>query len=311
MKQSFARVTKLSEVEEGQPTYLAIGVFDGVHLGHQKLLQSMVAAAQAEGARSAVLTFFPHPVTVIRGRQGRIYLGSLDERIELLAGQGLDLVISHPFDEEVRRTPATNFIDQLCRHLDLSQLWGGSFGLGFNREGDLPFLTQLGQEKGFSVHPFEAPVKWGGANVSSSRVRRVVEEGQVDEATGCLGRPYRLAGTVIHGDGRGRALGVPTANLSVWDELVLPASGVYATYAWLQGQRYLGATNVGYRPTVNGHNLNVETHLLDFDADIYGREVVLDFVARIRDEKKFDSLDELVNQIKADIRQVRQLLQPT
>jgi riboflavin kinase/FMN adenylyltransferase len=302
-------VSKISEVSENRPTFLAIGVFDGVHLGHQKLLQNMVNAALKEEARAAVLTFYPHPISVIQGRKDRLYLNSLDERVRLLAKQGLDLIITLPFTDELRHTRAELFIEKLCQYLGLNQIWGGAFSLGYNREGDLPFLRLLGQQKGYSVLQFEAMVEFEGQLVSSSRVRNGLREGDIEVVSGCLGRPYRLTGKVVPGDGRGRTLGIPTANLSIWEEQLLPATGVYATYTWLDGKRFFSATNVGYRPTVSGHSLNVETHLLDFDDDIYDREVALEFIARIRDEQKFANLDALITQINRDITAIRQRLE--
>jgi riboflavin kinase/FMN adenylyltransferase len=305
MKSISVLVTNLESVEEVNPTFLAIGVFDGVHLGHQRLLQNMAASAREAGAQAAVLTFFPHPSAVIHSRQGRIYLSTLQERITLLANQGLDMVITQSFDDQVRQTPAADFVSRLCRHLDLNQLWGGAFTLGFNREGDLPFLEKMGLEEGFTVHQVETMVQWDGQRVSSSRVRQALTTGRINEVNGCLGHCYSLTGTVIHGDGRGGPLGIPTANLLVWEELLLPANGVYATYAWLNDQKYRAATNVGFRPTVNGHSLNVEAHLLDFDGDIYGQELTLEFISRIRDEQKFPGLEALVGQIHVDIATVR------
>ena len=308
MTKSFELASDISEVGGKKPTFLAIGIFDGVHLGHQILLRSMASAAHASGARAAALTFYPHPSAVIQGRRDRLYLCTLTERVKMLAEQGLDLVITQTFNESLRGTSATDFIDNLCQHLDLNQLWGGSFGLGYNREGDLPFLRHLGQEKGFTVHKFEGMVEWDGRQVSSSRVRQSLRNGEVDQVSGLLGRPYRLTGTIIPGDGRGRQFGVPTANLRIWEEQLLPATGVYAAYAWLGENRIAAASNIGYRPTVNGHSLNVEAHLLDFDDDIYGRELTLEFVNRIRDEKKFADLEALATQIKADIMMVRDRL---
>ena len=305
MNNNSVLVTNFESVKEIMPTFLAIGVFDGVHRGHQRLLQNMVAAAREAGARAAVLTFFPHPGAVIHNRHGRLYLSTLHERISLLTSQGLDLVITQSFDDQVRQTPAAEFVNQLCRHLSLSQLWGGAFSLGFNREGDLPFLQKMGRDKGFTVHRVETMVQWDGQRVSSSRVRQALTGGEMNEVNGCLGHRYSLTGTVIHGDGRGGPLGIPTANLSVWEELLLPANGVYATYARLNNQKYRAATNVGFRPTVNGHNMNVEAHLLDFDGNIYGQEVTLEFVSWLRDEQKFPSLEALVEQIQADIATVR------
>lgn len=310
MTQSLKHVTDLAAVSEKTPTYLAIGVFDGVHRGHKQLLRGMVAEAQESGARPAVLTFYPHPSEVIRGRQGPYYLCTLDERVNLLSELGLELVVTLPFDENVRRTSAADFVEGLCRYLNLKQLWGGHFGLGYNREGDLPYLRRMGERRGFSVRPFKGMVQWDGKNVSSSRVRRALAGGDMAQVTGCLGRDYKVAGVVIPGDGRGRQLGVPTANLEVWEKLLLPANGVYAAYAWLDGRRHEAATNIGYRPTVNGHSLNVEAHLLDFEGDLYGRELELEIVARIRDEQKFPDLQALVTQIRADIEQVSKLLSP-
>jgi riboflavin kinase/FMN adenylyltransferase len=298
-------VNRLESIEEIKPTFLAIGVFDGVHRGHQYLLQNMVTAAREAGAQAAVLTFFPHPSSVIHDRHGRIYLNTLQERISLLSSLDLDMVITQSFDDQLRQTPASEFVSRLCHHLGLSQLWGGAFSLGFNREGDLPFLQKMGQDRGFAVHQVESMVEWEGQRVSSSRMRQALRAGKIDEVNGCLGHRYSLTGTVIHGDGRGGPLGIPTANLLVWEELLLPANGVYATYALHNGRKYRAATNIGIRPTVDGHSLNVEAHLLDFNADIYDQELTLEFVSRVRDEQKFPGLEALVSQIQVDIATIR------
>lgn len=309
MTQFYRRVSHLTDVEERPPTFLAIGVFDGVHRGHQSLLQQMVAAARAENARPAVLTFFPHPIKVIRPGSGRLYLTTLEERVSLLAKQGLSLIITHPFNEEVRQTRAADFVDLLLTHLNMVQLWGGNFSLGYNREGNLQFLQAYGKEKGFTVHPFQALLEWDGERISSSRIRRELASGNMAAVNACLGRPYRLTGTVIRGEGRGKTIGIPTANLHIWEEQHLPADGVYAAVAAVGGEKYTAATNIGVRPTVNGHNQTVEAHLLDFEGDLYDQEVTLDFIGRIRDEQKFPSLDALVAQIHADITQTREMVE--
>jgi len=306
MPHSFVRVTHLNEVDHKQPTCVAIGSFDGVHVGHQALLRRMAAAAHAAGMRAAALTFFPHPRRVLHTLPPRFYLTTLDERVHLLAEQGIDLVITHPFDDEVRHIRAAAFVDQLLAALDMKQLWGGDFALGYQREGDVPFLRAQGAEKGFTVHTFDEPVLWGGALVSSRRVRVALETGELAEVTGCLGRYYGVRGPVVKGDQRGRTIGFPTANVAVWDELLLPGHGVYATYAWVGGQRWAAATNVGVRPTVDGLKLTVEAHILDFDADIYGENIRLEFARRIRPEMKFSGLDELKAQIAADVAEVRE-----
>lgn len=304
MTHSYVRVTDLHEVDHKQPTCVAIGSFDGVHLGHQALLRRMVERARAAGMRTAALTFFPHPRRVLQTLPPRFYLTTLNDRVHLLAAQDIDLIITHPFDDEVRRIRAADFVDHLIDTLDMKQLWGGNFALGHNREGDVPFLRRQGEEKGFTVETMGQPVSWGGDLVSSRRIRQALEEGDMAAVNGCLGRYYCVRGPVVKGDQRGRTIGFPTANLAVWDELLLPANGVYATYAWVGGERYRAATNVGTRPTVDGLKLTVEANILDFDADIYGEEVRLEFVQRVRPEMKFSGLDALKAQIAADVAQV-------
>lgn len=308
MADNFRRVDDLAEIEERVPTFLAIGVFDGVHRGHQQLLQEMAAAARAAGARPAVLTFFPHPKEVILDLKGRLYLTTLERRIRLLAAQGIELVVVHPFNEAVRQTRARTFIERLCHAMELREIWGGSFTLGYQREGNAEFLRALGAEKGFSVHVKQELVQWHGERVSSSRIRHALAEGDMAEVSGCLGRPFRVSGEVTQGDQRGRTLGFPTANLDVWEKQLLPANGVYATYARLGDNVYEAATNVGVRPTVNDRKLLVEAHLLDFEREIYGESLSLDFIARIRDERKFPNLGALTRQIRADVTAVEQLL---
>jgi riboflavin kinase/FMN adenylyltransferase len=308
MIQSATRIEQLSEVTERKPTFVAVGSFDGVHLGHQAVLQKMVAAAQDAGTRTAVLTFFPHPKRVIQQMTEPYYLTTLDERVRLLAKLGIDLIITHPFNDTVRHTRAADFVAEMCQYLDMRQLWGGNFALGYKREGDIPFLRKLGEEKGYTVAQVEAMVMWQGERVSSSRIRRSLLEGDLAEVNGCLGRPYQISGTIVKGAQMGRTIGFPTANIDYWPEQLLPDNGVYATYAWLDDERHVAATNVGVRPTVNGSAVTVEAHLLDFDADIYGRTLRLEFIDRIRPEMKFPGLDTLKAQIGADVQRVRELM---
>ena len=305
MTQSCVRVAHLSEVDHKQPTCVAIGSFDGVHRGHQALLRRMVSRAHEEGMRAAALTFFPHPRRVLHTLPPRFYLTTLDDRVRLLAEQGVDLIITHPFDDEVRHIRAADFVDQLLSTLDMKELWGGNFALGYQREGDVPFLRHQGELKGFTVETLVEPVLYDGEIVSSRRVRAALEAGEMGEVTACLGRYFCVRGPVVKGDQRGRIIGFPTANIAVWDELLLPANGVYATYIWIGEARHLAATNVGVRPTVNGMKLTVEAHILDFDADIYGEDVRLEFVRRVRPEMKFAGLDALKAQIAADVERVK------
>lgn len=308
MTERFTHVHSLTEIAARQPTYLAIGSFDGVHIGHQAVLNELVRAARQANVQSAVLTFFPHPKRVVKQLTGPYYLSTLAERERILKSLGVNLLITHPFDEAVRQTKAATFIDQLLAAMDIKQLWGGDFSLGHNREGDTAFLKKYGAERGFVVKTVNTLTTWQGQIVSSSRVRQALLSGNMAEAWGCLGRPYRLSGPVTMGDQRGRTIGFPTANIEVWPEQLLPANGVYATLALLDGHRYAAATNIGLRPTVDGHNLRVEAHLLDFSGNIYGEQLELLFIERVRAEKKFDGLEALKAQIAADIETVRHQL---
>jgi len=308
MTQNYVRVETLADVAERRPTYLALGSFDGVHRGHQAVLRKMVAAARAASVRSAVLTFFPHPKHVLQDLEGRYYINTLEDRIDLLSGQGVDLVIAHPFNEEVRNIRAADFVGQLRGDLDMRQIWGGNFAFGYQREGDISFLRRLGPEKDFTVQVVDSLVRWEGSLVSSSRIRESLSAADIKDVTGCLGRPFSLSGTVITGDKRGRTIGFPTANLAVWGELLLPANGVYAAYAWLDHKRFMAATNVGVRPTVNGRQRLVEAHLLDFSDDIYGQTIRLEFMNYIRPEKKFSGLEALKAQINDDVVEVKRCL---
>lgn len=302
------QITTLEAITERRPTVLAIGVFDGVHRGHQQLLHHLVSAAHRQAARSAVLTFFPHPAEVIRRQSGRYYLTTLDERLHLLAAQGVDLVIPFTFDETTRTTRAADFIAHIDHHLDLHQLWGGDFALGYQREGDLAFLTRLGSAMGFTVHAVTEKLLLDGERVSSSRIRRGLANGNLADVNACLGRRFTVSGSVTQGQQRGRTIGFPTANLAVWEKQSLPAHGVYAAQAEVDGAVYGAATNVGVRPTVNGHGVTVEAHLLDFAGDLYGKTVRLSFVERVRPEMKFAGLEALKTQIAADVMTIRRIL---
>lgn len=308
MTRKIVKVDTLADIKDRQPTYLALGSFDGVHRGHQAILRSMAAAAEEAGVRSAVITFFPHPKRVLLNLPERYYINSLDERLALIADQGVDLVIAHPFNEQVRNIRAVAFVDQLLERLDMRQIWGGNFSFGYKKEGDKELLQRLGPQKGFSLQLVNTMEKWDGELVSSSRVRESLVAGDMVDVNGCLGRPYALSGIVVKGDQRGRTIGFPTANLALWDELLLPANGVYATFVTVNGDIYMGATNVGVRPTINGGKRVVEAHLLDFDGNLYGQTIKVSFIKRIRSEQKFSGLPELKAQIKADVLQVREYL---
>ena len=309
MTQQIHRVNTLAELSDRRPTYLALGSFDGVHLGHQAVLRQMMAEAQADGVRSAVLTFFPHPKRVLSGDHSRFYINTIDDRVELLLASGADMVIVHVFDNNVRMTRATDFVDQLVTNVDMRQIWGGNFAFGYRREGNIDFLRHEGAARGFEVRTVEAMATFEGALISSSRVRRGLDAGDFQDVNGCLGRRHALSGEVLRADQRGRTIGFPTANLGVWEELLLPTDGVYAAYGLLHGRRYAAAVNIGVRPTVNGRDRTVEAFLLDYDGEeFYGQTLRLEFEVRIRPEQRFSGLDALRAQIARDVEQVRQTL---
>jgi len=293
-----------------QGSWLTIGVFDGVHRGHQEILSNLTADAHQHGASAVVLTFWPHPAIVLGKRYDLKTLTTPEERAELLGAQGVDAVITHPFTPDFAKLSAQDFMRLVARHLGLRSLWiGYDFALGHNREGDLERLTELGDEFGYGVQAI-GPVKNGGDVLSSSLIRQRIREGNVSRAAVNLGRNYTLTGPVVHGDGRGRKINIPTANIDYPKDKVIPANGVYATWAWVGGERFPAATNIGINPTFtpDKQTANVEAHILDFDRDLYDQEVKLEFVERLRDELKFDGVEALLKKIDEDIAQTRDIL---
>lgn len=290
--------------------WVTIGSFDGVHLGHQKIIHELVTGARHEKAPTVVITFFPHPAVVLGKRKEPKYLTSPIERAKLFEKLGVDVVITHPFNLHFAQTSADDFMKNLKLKLDLKHLLVGvNFALGRNREGDVNRLKEIGDELGYVLHVIP-PVKEGDQIVSSSQIRAALEAGEVEKAARLLGRPYQVSGKVIRGDGRGRAIGIPTANLNSWEERIIPKAGVYVCRAQVNGKVWGAVTNVGVRPTFYPHTVPpiVEAHILDFDADIYGEEVPLDFLTRLRDEIQFPNIQELIHQINQDILRARELL---
>jgi riboflavin kinase/FMN adenylyltransferase len=288
--------------------YVTVGVFDGVHRGHQQLITRMVEAAHTADGAAIAVAFDPHPAAAL-GAAPLPLLTTMEERAELLDALGLDILVVQPFTPALGHTPAADFVEMLVRHLRLAELWGGpDFALGYRRGGDVPFLRRLGEERGFAVRVVE-PLEWEGDLVSSSRVRTALSAGDIPQATGCLGRPYRLAGAVVHGDGRGSRLGVPTANLSPPPERLIPAGGIYACLAHTERLgTHPAAANVGTRPTFDGHAMTVEAHLLEFNGNLYDQTLALDFIARLRDEVAFPDVESLMAQMQKDIARTQEIL---
>ncbi len=303
----------LRSFEDAHPetgSLVTIGVFDGLHLGHQRLIKTLVESANAVKRQAIAVTFFPHPDKVLDASSERYYLTSPEQRAELLIAQGVDTVITLPFDEHIRQLSAAAFVDKLLHNLRMKELHvGADFALGFQREGDLRFLRAQGAKQGFTVQAMDLISAQGrGSEISSSRIRQFLRQGEVAKAREMLGRSYSLSGAVVEGEKRGRAIGFPTANLSVWDEQLIPANGVYATLANLGEETCMAAANIGQRPTFAGDNITIEAHLLDFSGDLYGETVELRFEERLRPERQFNGLAELAAQLEQDVAATRRLL---
>ena len=291
-------------------SWLTIGSFDGVHRGHQAILKKLIEGARANGAPAVVITFFPHPAVILGKRKNALYLNTPEERAELLGEYGADAVVMHPFNTHVANLTAYEFMHYLHQHLYMKHmLVGPDFALGKGREGNTQRLAELGEHFGYTLEVMPMVVN-GDIMISSSQIRTKLFEGDVEGAARLLGRPYRISGDVVHGDARGKSIGIPTANLSVWAERTIPKSGVYACKAWVEDKPWDAVTNIGVRPTFEAETVipRVEAHLLGFDDDLYGKEIKLDFVSRLRDEQRFASVQALIDQINRDIETTRRIL---
>jgi riboflavin kinase/FMN adenylyltransferase len=289
---------------------VSIGTFDGVHLGHQEIIRQLVIKAKQTGLPAVVVTFFPHPDRVLGKKEGRFYLSTPEEKAEMLGNLGVDVVLTHPFDQEVANLSAIEFLTRLKKRIAFRILIVGyDFALGKRREGTVERLAELSLELGYELHVIP-PVRINGEIVSSSLLRSLLNEGNITKVNKFLGRPFFLSGKVIQGDGRGRSLGIPTANLDILPERAVPLHGVYVCHAIVNQQRYGAVVNVGVRPTFENEPVapRVEAHLLNFDADLYQETLALEFLDRLRDERRFPSKDALVEQIQRDILKARQIL---
>ncbi|HEX7070374.1 MAG TPA: bifunctional riboflavin kinase/FAD synthetase [Rhodothermales bacterium] len=306
------RAVPLEEVSRDDRSVVTVGTFDGVHLGHQALLRYVLGRAADRGGRSTVVTFEPHPREVVHGEAVRL-LSTLDERAELIREQGIDLVVAVRFTPEFARMSAEDFVrNVLVRQIGLQEIViGYDFSFGRGREGDARLLRQIGQESGFTVDVLPAEIVDAHV-VSSSAIRDLlVEEGDVAGAKRLLGRRYALSAEVVRGDGRGRTIGYPTANLRPLDtRKVVPKQGVYAVRVKSSGSPdwYGAMMNIGRRPTFGGNDLQIEAHLFDFEADLYGATLTVEFVERMREERRFSSVEDLVQQLSRDEERCRAVL---
>ncbi len=284
-------------------TVATVGTFDGVHLGHWSVLQEINRRAEATNRRSVLVTFDPHPLRIVRPEHAPLLLTTPVEKKEILAESGLEYAVFLSFTQALSKYEPRRFVEEiLLARLGVEELViGYDHGFGRDRAGDPETLVSIGSELGFSVDVVP-PVSAGGEPVSSSRIRAAIQRADMPEAQACLGRPYSVRGVVVRGDGRGRGLGFPTANLRVGErDKLIPPEGIYAVRAQLRSGSYGGALHLGPRPTFKGSPPTIELHILDFDRDIYGEDVRVDFLRYLREIRPFSTVAALVEQMKEDV----------
>jgi len=301
-------IEELASYRPERETLLTVGVFDGVHLGHQHLINRLIQQASSRKLLSGVVTFNSHPEVVLSSRDRLPRLTTVGERTTLLKGLGVELVVPLTFSIELAALSALEFVGLLREHLKMRGLViGPDFALGRGREGDAARLQTLGQELGFTVEVVE-PLLLEGTQVSSTAIREALSRGDMKTASRLLGHHFILSGSVVGGKERGHNLGYPTANIEVDADHALPADGVYATLGHIGDAVYKSVTNIGTRPTFGEGERTIEVFLFDFSGDIYGQQLSLELVERLRGEIKFAGPDELTAQIEKDVEQAKAVL---
>lgn len=300
---------ELALISPKRSTALTIGVFDGVHLGHQLLIDKVKEKAAANNLESIVVTFLHHP-RLILGHQSHItFITSIEERVKLLKNLGVSHVVTLSFTHELARLSAPEYIKLMMQYLKMRELVvGPDFALGRGREGNIHSLRSLGDELGFGIEVVP-PLLYQGEVISSTAVRGALARGEINKINKFLGRRFTLNGQVEHGDSRGKTLGYPTANLIPEEEQALPADGVYAAYAIIDKHNYKAVLNIGVRPTFRGEHRLIEVHIMDFSSNIYGQELTVELVDRLRDEMKFPGPEELKAQMSKDVELAKVLLE--
>jgi riboflavin kinase/FMN adenylyltransferase len=294
---------ELAQFLPPKETLLTIGVFDGVHLGHKFLISKLVRLAARQNLLSCVITFRQHPRDLLSPKTKLLYLSTLPERERLLKNEGIDIVVALSFNWELAKLSARQFVSLLQKHLKMRGLViGPDFTLGRDREGNAALLRSLGEEMGFSV-TIVAPKTIDGEVASSTVIRQALADGNMEKVTRLLGRPFSLLGKVTHGEHRGTGIGFPTVNLTVDAKMALPPDGVYATRAYIGEDEFQAMTNIGRRPTFGDNKeRTIESFILNYNQEIYDKEVKIEIIQRLRDEKHFDSIDELKTQIAEDVK---------
>jgi len=294
---------ELAEVSPEKDMLLTIGVFDGVHLGHKYLISRLTEQAKQQNLLSGVVTFRQHPREVLSPQTKLPYLTNLVERAKLLREEGVEAVINLSFTQELAQFSARQFVGLLKKHIRMRGLLiGPDFALGQNREGGADTLRALGRDMDFSVTVIP-PQRVNGQVVSSTAIRNALTDGDMKKVTNLIGRSFSLQGRITTGAGRGVGLGFPTANLEIDPKQALPAEGIYATRSYTDGKAYQSVTSIGRRPTFGSNERTVETYILNYQGNLYEHELKIDIVERLRDEKRFDTVDELKKQIAEDVKQ--------
>ncbi|WP_437370331.1 bifunctional riboflavin kinase/FAD synthetase [Maribacter litoralis] len=295
-------VRNISKYKEEHPTVMTIGTFDGVHIGHLKILNKIINHAKSTELKSSVLTFFPHPRMVLQKDANIKLLNTIEEKINILERLGLDVLIIHPFTKEFSRLTATEFVrDILVNTLNTKKvIIGYDHRFGRNRTANINDLVTFGNTYDFSVDEIPAQ-EIDDVSVSSTKIRKALEDGDIETANNYLGYDYMLTGTIIKGKGIGKQLGYPTANLSIAEDYKLvPKNGAYVVNSVINGKTVYGMMNIGFNPTVNGTKKSIEVNFFNFDADLYNLKIQVNILVRLRDEHKFESVDALKTQLAKD-----------
>lgn len=295
-------VRNISKYKEEYPTVITIGTFDGVHIGHLKILNKIINHAKSTALKSSVLTFFPHPRMVLQKDTNIKLLNTIDEKITILEKLGLDVLIIHPFTREFSRLTATEFVrDILVNTLNIKKvIIGYDHRFGRNRTANISDLITFGSTYNFTVDEIPAQ-EIDDVSVSSTKIRKALEDGDIETANSYLGYEYMLTGTIIKGKGIGKQLGYPTANLAIAEDYkLIPKNGAYVVNSSIADKTIYGMMNIGYNPTVNGTEKSIEINFFDFEADLYDQKIQINILVRLRDEHKFESIEALKAQLAKD-----------
>lgn len=295
-------ITDITTFTTQQPTVLTIGTFDGVHLGHQKIVERVVTTARQEGLLATVFTFFPHPRMVVQHDKGLKLIHTLEEKKQLLQQLGVDLLVVQPFNEAFAQLTAEEFVSTiLVQRLNVKKvIIGYDHRFGRNRTANIDDMRLFGKKYGFAVEEISVQ-EVDEVSVSSTKIREALNKGDVTTAEHYLGTPYSLTGKVVHGLKLGRTLGYPTANIQVTEDYkLIPKDGVYAVYSYIDGRKVYGMMSIGKNPTIEGKGASIEVYFFDFNGDLYDQKLTIEFVQYLREEQKFATIDLLKKQLQDD-----------